>query len=196
MKKVELEITGISYSRSQNSAYALILSEKGGIKKLPIIIGANEAQAIALHLEKIKPGRPLTHDLFKIVCIEFGIQLKEVIIHNLHEGIFYAKLIMEQNGEVKEIDSRTSDAVALAIRFEVPIYTYDIILDMAGIIVQESNEPEPIQEETKEKKTDEPLDYSKLSIEELNILLQKAIEAENFEEAAIIKKEIDNRKNK
>lgn len=197
MKKIELEIVGISYSKAQSNAYALILGEKNGLKKLPIIIGGNEAQSIAIHLENIKPSRPITHDLFKSICQAFDIQLKEVVIYNLSEGIFYAQLVFEKDEKIIEIDSRTSDAVAIAVRFNVPIYTYDFILDTAGIIVQENVTTEEKNEssETKEEK-EKPIDHSKLSLEELNVLLQKAIESENFEEAAIIKKEIDRRKSK
>ena len=204
MDKIELEIIGLSYSQTQTGAYALVLGETSGNKRrLPIIIGGFEAQAIAIELEAMTPSRPLTHDLFKNLADAFEINLLEVIIYNLVEGIFYAKLIIQQGTETIEIDTRTSDAIALAVRFKCPISTYEFILSSAGIILDESQKDKDIDDENDdfddlEKELEDidpskPLDYSKMSITELNKVLQNAIEHENYEEASKIKAEIDRR---
>ena len=205
MEKIELEIIGLSYSQTQTGAYALVLGEKVGAKRrLPIIIGGFEAQAIAIELEAMTPSRPLTHDLFKTFSDAYEIQVKEIIIYNLVEGIFYAKLITEKEGKEVEIDTRTSDAIALAVRFKCPISTYEFILSSAGIILDEStnsddtsdieNQINEIEGELSDSvSTPEPLNYSDLTNEELNIRLQGAIENENYEEASKIKEEIDKR---
>ena len=139
MKKIKLEISNLSYSQTQSGAYALVLGESGGKRRLPIIIGGFEAQAIAIELEKMAPSRPLTHDLFKSFAEAFSVNIKEVLIYNLVEGIFYAKLICQQDGANDvEVDARTSDAIALAVRFNCPIYTYEFILSSAGILIDES----------------------------------------------------------
>ena len=143
MDKIELEIIGLSYSQTQTGAYALVLGEKAGAKRrLPIIIGGFEAQAIAIELESMTPSRPLTHDLFKSFAVQYEINIKEIIIYNLVEGIFYAKLVSEKDGESVEIDTRTSDAIALAVRFKCPIYTHEFILASAGIILEEGHKDE------------------------------------------------------
>ena len=139
MDKIKLEIAGLSYSQTQSGAYALVLSESIGKRRLPIIIGGFEAQAIAIELEKMTPSRPLTHDLFKNFAELFKINISEIIIYNLVEGIFFAKLICEYEGKEIEIDSRTSDAIALAIRFDCPIYTYEFVLSSAGIILDDDD---------------------------------------------------------
>ncbi|HEY9082918.1 MAG TPA: bifunctional nuclease family protein [Vicingaceae bacterium] len=204
MDKIELEIIGLSYSQTQTGAYALVLGETVGNKRrLPIIIGGFEAQAIAIELESMTPSRPLTHDLFKNLADAFDINLLEVIIYNLVEGIFYAKLIIQQGTETIEIDTRTSDAIALAVRFKCPIFTYEFILSSAGIILDESQKDKDIDDDSDEfddleKELEDidpskPLDYSKMSITELNKVLQNAIEHENYEEASKIKAEIDRR---
>ncbi len=202
MDKIELEIIGLSYSQTQTGAYALVLGEKGGSKRrLPIIIGGFEAQAIAIELESMTPSRPLTHDLFKSFADVYDINLKEIIIYNLVEGIFYAKLIAEKDGEITEIDTRTSDAIALAVRFKCPIYTHEFILSSAGIILEEGKEDElskeldSIEEELEEIEDNVPktLSYADLTVEELNNRLQDAIENENYEEASKIKEELDKR---
>ena len=202
MDKIELEIIGLSYSQTQTGAYALVLGEKGGAKRrLPIIIGGFEAQAIAIELEAMTPSRPLTHDLFKSFADIYEIDLKEIIIYNLVEGIFYAKLVAEKNGEVTEIDTRTSDAIALAVRFKCPIYTHEFILSSAGIILEEGKEDElskeldVIEEELEELENDspKPMSYGDLTVEELNNRLKDAIESENYEEASKIKSELDKR---
>lgn len=201
MEKIELEIIGLSYSQTQTGAYALVLGEKVGAKRrLPIIIGGFEAQAIAIELESMTPSRPLTHDLFKTFSDAYAIEIKEVVIYNLVEGIFYAKLITEKDANEVEIDTRTSDAIALAVRFKCPIYTYEFILASAGIILDESvsegleQQIEEIEEELSETKTTpKTLDYSDLTLDELNQRLQDAIDHENYEEASKIKAEIDKR---
>lgn len=198
MEKVKLEIVGLSYSQTQTGAYALVLGEKEGRRRLPIIIGGFEAQAIAIELEKMKPSRPLTHDLFKSFAETFDVTIKEVIIYNLVEGIFFAKLICSNGSKEVEIDTRTSDAVALAVRFECPIYTYEFILSTAGIILEED-----AIGEAKEENLDVDIseltaqdDYSSFSIEELETQLQKAIKRENYERASQIRDEIKSRKKK
>jgi bifunctional DNase/RNase len=204
MDKIELEIIGLSYSQTQTGAYALVLGEKDGAKRrLPIIIGGFEAQAIAIELESMTPSRPLTHDLFKSFANVYNIDVKEIIIYNLVEGIFYAKLLSEKEGETIEIDTRTSDAIALAVRFKCPIYTHEFILSSAGIILDESQEGEDdlsqelesIEEDLEAIEIEEPksLSYDDLTIEELNKRLQDAIESENYEEASKIKGELDKR---
>ena len=138
MEKVKLEIIGLSYSQTQSGAYALVLAESGGKRRLPIIIGGFEAQAIAIELEKMTPTRPLTHDLFKTFALAFSIEVKEVVIYNLIEGIFYSKLICEKDGLITEIDARTSDAIAIGVRFNCPVFTFESILSSAGILLDET----------------------------------------------------------
>src|SRR5688572_24026854 len=140
MKKIKLEIVGLSYSQTQSGAYALVLGETKGKRRLPIIIGGFEAQAIAIELEKMTPSRPLTHDLFRSFAETFSVEVKEVLIYDLIEGIFFAKLICENGATEGEIDARTSDAIALAVRFNCPVYTYEFILSQAGIVLDEEQE--------------------------------------------------------
>lgn len=192
MDKIRLKIIGMSYSQSQTGAYVLILVEANGKRRLPIIIGGFEAQAIAMELEKMKPTRPLTHDLFKSFADQFKIKLKEVIINKFHEGVFYALLICEHEGEKMEIDSRTSDAVALSLRFHCPIYTYENILQAAGMTMD--------GDKTKEKQefSDDIsfTEYKELTVNELTELLNKAVENEEYEKASQIRDEINRRKKK
>ena len=198
MKKVEMFVAGMSYSQSQSGAYALFLGVVGEDKRLPIIIGGFEAQAIAIFLEKMKPQRPLTHDLFKNFADSFDIHLKEVVINKFEEGIFYAKLVCEKDGVIREIDSRTSDAVALALRFGCPIYANEAIVDEAGIVIEES-ESEPDESHStvaEEEHAQGSNPYNDYLLEELEELLQKAIEEENYEEASRIRDEIKRRKEK
>lgn len=198
MNLVQLLINGISYSQTQNGAYALILSELEGERKLPIVIGTNEAQSIAIAIEKeIKPPRPLTHDLFKNFCVRFDIKIKQVIIHKLVDGVFYSSVICERDGIEEIIDSRSSDAIALAIRFEAPIYTYENILEKAGVIIKVEKE---IDERSllKELFADEnsEIECSELkekTTKELEELLRIAVQNENYESAAKIRDEISNR---
>jgi hypothetical protein len=206
MKKIKLDIVGLSYSQTQSGAYALILNEAKGKRRLPIIIGGFEAQAIAIEMENMKPSRPLTHDLFKNFAETFEIQLKEVVVYNLVEGIFYAKLICARDNNEVEIDARTSDAIALAVRFNCPIYTYEFILNSAGIImdedlVKEKESKEGTPAEKKESKEKEPVakekeddDFKKKSVDELRDLLQKALDREDYEKATKIRDELNRRK--
>jgi len=195
MDKIKLDIIGISYSQSQSGAYALILGESGGNRRLPIIIGGFEAQAIAIELEKMKPSRPLTHDLFKSFAASFKITVNEVIIDKFIEGVFYAKLLCNDGQGQKEIDSRTSDAVAIAIRFSCPIYTNESILSAAGIIMDEEKE-EKAKKAAKEKL--ENIDESDnelatYSLNELDEMLMQAIDKEEYEKASRIRDEINKR---
>ena len=183
MEKIKLEIVGLSYSQTQTGAYALVLGEAEGQRRLPIIIGGFEAQAIAIELENMKPSRPLTHDLFKSFAETFGIDITEVIIYNLVEGVFFAKLICESEGQEIEIDTRTSDAIALAVRFDCPIYTYEFILSSAGIILEDDAGEEDIEEQlemaavSSETDTD---DLDSMPLEELERQLEDAINQENY----------------
>ena len=195
MEKIKLDIAGLSYSQTQSGAYALVLSEVIGKRRLPIIIGGFEAQAIAIELEKMTPSRPLTHDLFKNFADNFKINLVEVIIYNLVEGIFFARLICEQNGKEVEIDSRTSDAIALAVRFESPIYTYEFVLNSAGIILddEELSETEDITPEINlEEITKNPTE--RMTLKELKKQLKNSIDNEDYEAASRFRDEINNRK--
>jgi len=193
MEKIKLDIAGLSYSQTQSGANALVLSEVIGKRRLPIIIGGFEAQAIAIELEKMTPSRPLTHDLFKNFSDHFKINLVEVIIYNLVEGIFFAKLICEQNGKEVEIDSRTSDAIALAVRFESPIYTYEFVLNSAGIILDDDKDDkdEIPPEISLEKITKNPSE--RMSLKELKKHLKNSIDNEDYEAASRFRDEINNR---
>lgn len=205
MKKVRLEIVGLSYSQTQTGAYALVLGESNGKRRLPIIIGGFEAQAIAIELEKMTPSRPLTHDLFKTFCETFDISITEVIIYNLVEGIFYAKLVCTDGEKETEIDARTSDAIALAVRFNCPIFTYEFILSTAGIILDEEAAAAALesgdQAQLEEGKSAKELvsgsddgEYKTKSTEELKSLLQTALDDEQYELASKIRDELNNRK--
>ena len=199
MSLVRLNIKGISYSQTQSGAYALVLSEVDGTRTLPIVIGAFEAQSIAIALEKeIKPPRPLTHDLFKTFADRFHIAIKQVIIHKLVDGVFYSSLICERDKIEEIIDTRTSDAIALATRFNAPIYTYENILDKAGIYLKAKDELTDEKETLSiEKLIEEPVkesSFSKDTLEELNEKLNKAVQNEDYELAAKIRDEITKRK--
>src|SRR3954471_14974335 len=182
MKKVRLEIVGLSYSQTQSGAYALVLGESSGSRRLPIIIGGFEAQAIAIELEKMSPSRPLTHDLFKAFAQTFNITVNEVLIYNLVEGIFYAKLICSDGNREVEIDARTSDAIALAVRFNCEIYTYEFILKSAGIVLDDDIEVSSVTEapnlaEVKDTPASPESDeYKSKSSEELKSMLQIALD--------------------
>ena len=205
MSLVRLNIKGISYSQTQNGAYALILNEVDGDRKLPIVIGAFEAQSIAIALEKeIKPPRPLTHDLFKNFADRFDIVIKQVIIHKLVDGVFYSSLICERDKIEEIIDARTSDAIALALRFEAPIFTYKNILDKAGIYLKVESKKQKEDENENSILMDELLDsnlepstpkenYSTKTLEELHNLLDEAVSNEDYEKAAHIRDEISKR---
>jgi len=209
MSLVRLKIKGISYSQTQNGAYALILNEVEGDRKLPIVIGAFEAQSIAIALEKeIKPPRPLTHDLFKNFSDRFDIVIKQVIIHKLVDGVFYSSIICERDGIEEIIDARTSDAIALALRFNAPIFTYKTILDKAGIFLKFSSKDkesddasgdsimvdEILQEgETVHIESGASDGYTELTIDELEKELAKAVTDEDYEKAAKLRDEISKR---
>jgi len=205
MKKIELDIVALSHSVTQSHNYAVVLGEQEGSRRLPIVIGGFEAQAIAVAMERMSPNRPLTHDLFKNTLEIFDVELKEVVINNLLDGIFYARLICMKEGKELEIDSRTSDALAMAVRFNCPIYTYEFILDAAGVILEEPEGEEASEEETgdspkktrrKKKKavTGGTPSLASHSIEELELMLTEVLGEEDYEEAAKIRDEIKKRK--
>jgi uncharacterized protein len=200
MERIELEIVALSHSITQSHSYAVVLGEVGGLRRLPIVIGGYEAQAIAVALEHMNPSRPLTHDLFTNFMSTFGIELKEVMIYKLEEGVFFAKLVCESEGDVTEIDSRTSDALALAVRTGCRIYTYDKILDTAGMLIEQPDKPTGRPEPAPEPQTAaaEPSegDMSKMNLAELNELLQQVLENEDYVKAIAIRDEINKRKTK
>jgi uncharacterized protein len=195
MEKIELKIVGLSYSQTQSGAYALVLSERNGSRRLPIIIGGFEAQSIAIELEKMKPSRPLTHDLFKTFTESFRIRIVEVVIYNLIEGVFYSKLICDKEGERIEIDARTSDAIAIGIRCGSPVFTYEHILSSAGIQLEDeiAGEQEEEVEKEEENKAGVTNELTSLGNDELEALLKEAIEAEDYERASEIRDEMKKR---
>ena len=184
--------------RDRSHNYAVVLGEKDGVRRLPIVIGGFEAQAIAVAMERMQPNRPLTHDLFKDTLDTFEIELKEVIINNLIDGIFYARLVCIKDGEVIEIDSRTSDALAMAVRFECPMYTYEFILEAAGVILEDSEEmveKEPVTTQSTSKGTKSfSSSLNSYSLEELENLLNEVLSEEDYEKAAQIRDELKRRK--
>jgi len=194
MEKIRLDIIGMSYSQSQSGAYALILGERDGKRRLPIIIGGFEAQAIAIELEKIKTPRPLTHDLFKTFAEVYHIQIVEVVINKFSEGVFYAKLVCSDGNKEQEVDSRTSDAIALALRFNCPIFTYESIMAAAGILVDEESENTVATGSKQEDSSAGTANFSELSLSELKELLHASIEKEEYEKASKIRDEINRRK--
>lgn len=193
MEKIKLDIVGLSYSQTQSGAYALVLGEASGKRRLPIIIGGFEAQAIAIELEKMRPSRPLTHDLFKNFADEFKINVSEVIIYNLVEGIFFSRLVCERDDEEIEIDSRTSDAIALAVRFNCPIYTYEFVLGSAGILLDDENTDDNLDDTTTDEEEMNDNITHRFTLEELTIQLQEALENEDYEIASKIRDEINRR---
>lgn len=200
MRKIELEIVALSHSITQTHSYAVVLGEVNGLRRLPIVIGGFEAQAIAVALEKMQPSRPLTHDLMKNFMTAFNVELHEVIISNLQEGIFYSKLICSNNEETIEIDSRTSDALALAVRFGCPIYTYENILNSAGILLDDPagkkiSKPSGAPAISEHEKGVED-DLKALNLDELTTLLQEVLEQEDYIRAIAIRDEINSRKSK
>ncbi len=193
MRKIELDIVALSHSVTQSHNYAVVLGEREGSRRLPIVIGSFEAQAIAVAMERMTPNRPLTHDLFKNTLETFNIELKEIIINNLIDGIFYARLICMKAGETFEIDSRTSDALALAVRFSCPVYTYEFILDAAGIVLEEAEE-DFAEEQTVQVGNAGEESLSSYSMEKLNKMLEEVLAQEDYEKAAEIRDELNRRK--
>lgn len=199
MKKIELEIVALSHSITQTHSYAVVLGEVNGVRRLPIVIGGFEAQAIAVALEKMNPSRPLTHDLMKNFLNAFSIDLHEIIICDLQEGIFYSKLVCSSENDTIEIDSRTSDALALAVRFGCPIYTYENILESAGILMEDtSGKKKKSKQEVmvEEQGNTGNEDLKTMSIEELDTLLNDVLESEDYIRAIAIRDEINSRKRK
>ena len=194
MKKIELEIVALSHSITQTHSYAVVLGEINGLRRLPIVIGGFEAQAIAVALERMSPSRPLTHDLMKNFMMAFNVELHEVVINDLQEGIFYSKLVCSSANDTVEIDSRTSDALALAVRFGCPIYTYDTILDQAGILMEDDGNTKSATPVTSE--TGGSDDLKSLSLEELEGLLTEVLDHEDYIRAIAIRDEIKSRKSK
>jgi uncharacterized protein len=194
MKKIELEIVALSHSITQTHSYAVVLGEINGLRRLPIVIGGFEAQAIAVALERMNPSRPLTHDLMKNFMMAFSVDLHEVVINDLQEGIFYSKLVCSSENDTVEIDSRTSDALALAVRFGCPIFTYENILESAGILMENdekkkaSSTPQPVTTDASRE------DLKSLSLQELNTLLNEVLDQEDYIKAIAIRDEINNRK--
>ncbi|WP_258104798.1 bifunctional nuclease family protein [Marinoscillum sp. MHG1-6] len=196
--KIKLEILGLSSSQSQSGSFALVLGEEGGNRRLPIIIGMFEAQAIAIEIEKIVPNRPMTHDLFKSFAHNFEFTVKEILISDLKEGVFFAKIVCENQGKIIEIDARPSDAIAIGLRFNVEIYTNETILTEAGIVL--TDEEEDIQEVTSKKTSSssetadlKPKKLEDLPSDQLNKLLDEALAGEDYERAAKIRDEINRR---
>jgi len=202
MRKIELEIVALSHSITQTHSYAVVLGEVNGLRRLPIVIGGFEAQAIAVALERMQPSRPLTHDLFANFMTTFGIELSEVIIYKLEEGIFFAKLVCIHDSETIEIDSRTSDALAMAVRASCKIYTYENILEVAGLYLDQSEGT--AEASTESKATQIPVgsssvpdtDMKGMNLDELNQLLQKVLDQEDYVRAIHIRDEINSRKKK
>ncbi|MBK6936023.1 MAG: bifunctional nuclease family protein [Chitinophagaceae bacterium] len=197
MKKIELEIVALSHSITQTHSYAVVLGEVDGVRRLPIVIGGFEAQAIAVALEKMQPSRPLTHDLIKNFMNSFGVTLHEIIICDLQEGIFFSKLVCSSDHDTIEIDSRTSDALALAVRFSCPIYTYENILDNAGILMEET-EGEKKKKEKQEAYVEDDVptgneDLKTMTLDELNTLLNDVLDQEDYVRAIAIRDEINSR---
>ena len=198
MQKIKLDIVGLSYSQTQSGAYALVLGEISGRRRLPIVIGSFEAQAIAIEIEKMTPSRPLTHDLFKTFAQAYHITIQEVIIYNLIDGIFYSKLICSDGKKSMEIDARTSDGIAMAVRFNCPIYTYEFILSSAGIVIEGNDFVylENINADPQEEKNIAAVakGYTSFSDEELEVKLKDALSEEAYEKAAKIRDELTRRK--
>jgi uncharacterized protein len=197
MSKIALNVVGISSSQTQSGGYALILAENEGQRRLPIIIGVFEAQSIAIYIERMKPPRPLTHDLFKTFALAHQIIIKEVVINRFHEGVFYAEIhSIDAQGNILVTDARTSDAVALALRFNCSIYTTEEVLSATGITMDSETEDEdaPVQDQSPEEPGDaEAVPLSKRSVKELELLLDEAVAAENYELASQIRDEINKR---
>ncbi len=204
LKKIKLEILGLSSSQSQTGSFALVLGETGGNRRLPIIIGMFEAQAIAIEIEKIVPNRPMTHDLFKSFASTFHFHVEEIVISDLKEGVFFAKIVCTDGLKKTEIDARPSDAIAVGLRFDAPIFTYENILAEAGIVLTDEEEEEEKDEKEKDEKPESKVkvkkettkkgdDYKSYTVEKLNELLKAAIDKEDYEKAAKIRDELGKR---
>ena len=193
MKKIELEIIALSHSITQTHSYAVVLGEVNGLRRLPIVIGGFEAQAIAVALERMQPSRPLTHDLMKNFMNAFNVDLMEIVINDLQEGIFYSKLICISEHDTVEIDSRTSDALALAVRFSCPIYTYEHILESAGILMEDNNKKKKTDITVDEPPTATREEISHMNLEELQTLLNEVLEQEDYIRAIAIRDEMNKR---
>lgn len=192
MEKIKLDIVALSHSVTQSHNYAVVLGEEDGNRRLPIVIGGFEAQAIAVAMEKMSPNRPLTHDLFRNTLESFDINLVEIVINNLLDGIFYAQMVCEKDGEKFEIDSRTSDAIAMAVRFDCPIYTYEFIMETAGVVLDDSEGT--ISAAAKRESPPQKKTLSEYSVEDLTEMLDKVLAEEDYEKAALIRDELNNRK--
>ena len=204
MDKIRLDIVALSHSVAQSHNYAVVLGEQDGSRRLPIVIGAFEAQAIAVAMERMAPNRPLTHDLFKNSLEKFDVDLKEIVINNLVEGVFYSLLVCERHGELIEIDSRTSDAIAMAVRFQCPIYTFEEILDKAGVEIEDEGDAEDSSSGSRRRKprrkvetakatVSKPAKLSSYSVKDLKSMLDETLANENYERAAEIRDEITRR---
>ena len=193
MEKVELKFLRITYSHTHAGAYALILAEKHGDRRLPIIIGGVEAQAIAIQVENIKPARPLTHDLFKNLADQLNINLKEVVINDLVEGIFHAKLVLEQGEHEVEVDARSSDAIALALRFACPIFTYEFIMSAAGLKVEDGDEEKEATEKVEKAEKGEKKNIKQVPLDDLKHMLEQALSDEDYERASKLRDELKRR---
>ena len=197
MKKIQLEILGLSSSQSQSGSFALVLGEKDGNRRLPIIIGMFEAQSIAIQIEKINPNRPLTHDLFKSFAEQVGVTVQEVMISDLKEGVFYSKIVCIDGDKQFDLDARPSDAIAIGLRFNVPIYTVETVLSEAGIILSDLEDEDEETDETSVSSESKPVEkkekITETSVEDLNKLLAEALEKEDYERAAKIRDEIQKR---
>lgn len=208
MEKIRLDIVALSHSVAQSHNYAVVLGEQDGARRLPIVIGAFEAQAIAVAMERMAPNRPLTHDLFKNSLEKFDVDLREIVINNLVEGVFYSLLICERHGETIEIDSRTSDAIAMAVRFQCPIFTYEEILEKAGVEIEDDGETEsgrvsPTPKRSRGRRgggkagaktaTARPEQLSSYSVKDLNAMLEETLAEEKYERAAEIRDELNRR---
>ena len=193
MEKIELYIVTLTHSVTQSSNYAVVMGEVDGNRRLPIVIGGFEAQAIAVAMEHMTPSRPLTHDLLKNVLDTFDIEVTEILISDLIEGVFHAKIICNQHGRAVEIDSRTSDALALAVRFSCPIYTYETILEAAGVRIDEPEQGEAEEVKEADRPRRRRRGYAEYSLDDLNAMLEKVIGEEDYEKAAKIRDEIKRR---
>lgn len=193
MKKIELEIIALSHSITQTHSYAVVLGEVNGLRRLPIVIGGFEAQAIAVALERMQPSRPLTHDLMKNFMNAFSVDLMEIVINDLQEGIFYSKLVCISEHDTVEIDSRTSDALALAVRFSCPIYTYEHILESAGILMEDNNKKKRADIPVDEPPTASQSEIAQMNMEELQTLLNEVLEQEDYIRAIAIRDEMNRR---